>query len=47
MPKYSLILSPNISSSTKIPVFEPCVDGLSLFERFIGSIEEKKQMEMI
>jgi hypothetical protein len=42
MSKYSLILSPNISSSTKIPVFELCVDGLSLFERFIGSIEENK-----
>jgi hypothetical protein len=45
MPKYSLILSPNISSTTKIPVFELCVDGNSLFDDFIGSIEGNKTFE--
>jgi putative component of toxin-antitoxin plasmid stabilization module len=45
MPKYSLILSPNISSSTKIPVFELCIDGSSLFDNFIGSIEGNKTFE--
>lgn len=45
MPKYSLILSPNISSSTKIPVFELSIDGNSLFDNFIGSIEGNKTFE--
>jgi uncharacterized protein YihD (DUF1040 family) len=45
MRKYSLILSPNISSSTKIPVFELCLNEISLFNDFIESIEGNKTCE--
>ena len=39
MPKYSLILSVHVSRSTKIPVFELCINGNSLFKDFIEAIE--------
>ncbi|MEN9743265.1 MAG: hypothetical protein RLZZ65_1070 [Bacteroidota bacterium] len=45
MRKYSLILSPNISSSTKIPVFELCINEISLFNDFIESIEGNNTYE--
>lgn len=40
MSEYSIILSQNVSNNTKIPVFELCVNGKSLFEDFIHSIED-------
>lgn len=45
MTKYSLILSVHVSRSTKIPVFELCVNGNSLFEDFIESIEGNRIIE--
>jgi hypothetical protein len=45
MPKYSLILSPNISRSTKIEVFELCEGGKSLFADFYKTIEGNKAFE--
>jgi SAM-dependent MidA family methyltransferase len=37
--KYSLILSPNTSTTTKIKVLELCKNGGSLFQNFIDKIE--------
>lgn len=37
--KYSLILSQNTSSDTKIPIFELCIYHESIFEQFIISLE--------
>lgn len=39
MSKYSLILSQNASSDTKIPIFELCIYHESIFEQFIISLE--------
>ncbi|MFT4757632.1 MAG: SAM-dependent MidA family methyltransferase [Vicingaceae bacterium] len=39
MSKYSLILSPNTSTTTKIKVLELCKNGGSLFQNFIDKIE--------
>lgn len=45
MSKYSLILSPNTSSNTRISVLELCVNGSSVFQLFIDEILEKGNLE--
>jgi len=45
LPKYSLILSPNISSTTKISVWELCVEGVSVLDPFIKTIEDEGTYE--
>lgn len=45
MPKYSLILSTNIKSTTKISVWELCVEGVSVLDPFIKTIVDEGTYE--
>ena len=45
MSKYSLILSPHVSSDTKVQVWELCVNKVSVLSPFIKNIEKEGTFE--